>query len=225
MANAIAGRIEWQGSPRGMSRLIPAWGKEGMERAARVWHREMMPKHFTTDGARKYDYQPRSGELGPGGVPMEPPQIPNPGYRANKALGFRTTPTIANPKYAWRKRRQMRHGRELVWSGTSERAARGAVTISSRRRGDELQGLAAMPLLPKYFYQYLKAGWYQRSYIDADGNRQKTRPYVLNHNQPDKFAELTRVTGEETAILAQVVVRHLERRMAAYRAREATPAA
>jgi hypothetical protein len=174
-----------------------------------------MPQHFTIAGARKYGYQPRSGEIGPGGVPMEPPRIPKHGVHKGRPY----TRMIANPKYAWRKRRQMGHGRPLVWSGASETAARAAVQISSRRRGNELQGLAAMPLLPKYFYQYLKAGTYQRRGYDS------SVAVNVSHEQPHKFEELTRLAGDELDFLTDLTVRHIQRRMGEYRSRDVTPAA
>lgn len=198
-------RILWDRSPSLTMKKIIDWAKEGLERAARVWHRRFMPGHFTVEGARKYGYQPRSGELGPGGVPMEPPRVPKHGRDRH---GNTYVSTVQNPKYAWRKRRKMRHGRPLVWSGRSETAAKAAVKVSSRRSGGELKGIAAMPLLPKYFYQYLKAGTY------TSGLGERSNQFTLAHDQPKKFEELVRTTDDEISFLTDIVQRHVEHQLA-----------
>lgn len=224
---SVRGRIIYTGgSPRAMIGVTQQLLREGHERAARYWHRVFMPKHFTVAGAREYGYQPRSGELGPGGVPMEPPRIPS--KRASSSGAPRM---IANPKYAWRKRRQKGHGRPNVWSGRSEIAARAAVRVSSRWGAGEtvgssettsgrtinmalskLQGVAVMPLLPRYFYQYITAGTYTRRLYG------RTTSVTFRHTTPNKADELTRSTPQERRVLGQVVLRHVERGMQRSRA-------
>lgn len=201
----MASRIEYRNSPaQVMKRAVDAV-RAGLEAAAQEWHREVMPTHFTVEGGRRYAYQPRSGD-------DEPPRLPNPAYLANRALGFvRSKPTISNPHYTWVKRRQMRHNKPLVWSGASEAAAKASVKISSRKTtadASTVEGWAVMPDLPRYFYQRLKAGWYRRPNA-GDGKGMMH----IEHDTPDKVAELTRVLPSEEAQFAVTVQRVAMERM------------
>jgi len=65
-----------------------------------MWHKEMLPKHFTQSGAREYGYLPRKGEPG------------NPHRK-----GFWAS-------YTGRKLREKGHRRPLEWSGQSRRLTR-----------------------------------------------------------------------------------------------------
>jgi hypothetical protein len=142
----MASRIEYKRSPAQVMRRAVEGVRLGLEAAAREWHEDIMPVHFTVAGGRRYAYQPRSGD-------NEPPRLPRgkPGKYGQS--------TRSNPHYSWRKRREKGHNRPLVWSGDSEADARSAVKISSRKqRGTEgrVQATAVMPNLPKYFYQRRK---------------------------------------------------------------------
>ena len=156
--------------------------KGAVEEAARAaavdvvrhWHEPYLPGHFTVEGGRRYAYQARKGD-------NEPPRLP-------RVLKSGRVTYRSNPHYSWQKRRQMRHNRPLVWSGRSEHLAKASVKLSSRgvRKDKEVRGTAAMPLLPKYFYQ-------RRTDL----------------KQPDKANELTRTVASEEQDLTQVYQREM----------------
>ena len=151
----------------------------GTEAAVTEWHADIMPEHFTVAGGKKYAYQPRKGD-------NEPPRI----LRSSGKLAGRT---VRNNAYSWEKRRRFGHNKPLVYTGASEQDAKSAVKVSSRKKAGAagvVEASAAMPNLPKYFYQRRK-----------------------DHNAPDKPAELTRALPEEERRLAVTVERVAMHRM------------
>lgn len=64
------------------------------------WHRELLPKHFTNQGAKEYGYAPRKGEKGNKG-----------------GKGFRKS-------YTGRKLKRFGHTRPLVFTGELQRMSR-----------------------------------------------------------------------------------------------------
>lgn len=172
--------------PRATQRALAEAAKSAATAVVAFWHARYMPAHFTVAGGKKYGYKPRRGD-------NEPPRLPNPKYGINKLQGFHATkPTLSNPHYSWRKRRQKGHNRPLVWSGQSEQMAKNGVRLSARysRGSKQVTGQAAMSL-PKYFYQYRLRGWYQSAAGDGKGLQHVTS------DGPDKAAELTRTTPDE----------------------------
>ena len=171
----MASRIEYQNSPAQVMKRAVAAVRIGTEAAVAEWHAEIMPEHFTVAGGKKYSYQPRKGD-------DEPPRIKLPGGRTKR-----------NNAYSWQKRRRFGHNKPLVYTGSSEAAARSAVKVSSRKKPGAdgiVEGTAAMPNLPKYFYQRRK-----------------------DHGAPDKPAELTRALPAEEQQLARTVERVAMQRM------------
>lgn len=81
-------------------RAFNAMKNEVLADAGRRWHREMRPKHFTTAGAREYNYRPRKGERG-----------------NTDRKGFRRS-------YTGRKLRMMGHTRPLEFTGEGKRLSR-----------------------------------------------------------------------------------------------------
>lgn len=142
----------------------------GLRAAAEFWHRELMPGHFTVEGGRKYHYQPRKGD-------DEGPRLP---YTRKDG----TVTTRANQHYSWRKRREKRHNKPLVWSGQTEDDAKASVKLTVTWRGGRVEAKAAMDL-PRYMYMYRK-----------------------DLKQPDKADELTRTTPDEQLTLRDVAERH-----------------
>ena len=165
----IRGTIQYQRSPAATAKLFRAAMAVGNGAAVEHWNEKFRPLHFTVQGGRRYGYKPRKGD-------DEPPRL------LMRAGGR----TIANPHYSWRKRRQMRHNKPLVWSGRSELLSKAMRVTSSSRRG-----VGAFVALPKYFYQYRK-----------------------DLNQPDKAAELVTTVHDEVEELAGVArdaaLKHLE---------------
>jgi hypothetical protein len=149
-----------------------------------------MPGHFTVEGGKKYGYQPRKGD-------DEPPYIERM-TRWSVHQKHQRLIRSPNPSYSWRKRRQLRHNKPLVWSGQSEHMAKQQVRLSTRvnRASGTAVATAAMNL-PKYFYQYLKPGYYARPNV-GDGKGLMH----ITHQTPDKANELTRTTEVERAELA-----------------------
>lgn len=171
--------------------------RAGVEAAVEEWHEQMMPDHFTPAGGKKYAYQPRKGD-------DEPARLPNPKYRINRQQGFAASkPTLVNPHYSWRKRREKRHNKPLVWSGESERAAKSTVRVSSRKKAkaDGIVEAAAAMDLPKYFYQVRKPGYHASRAGDGKGLSRVT------DLPPDKPAELTRALPDEERRLGETVER------------------
>lgn len=188
--------VKYTNGPAATMEATRAAAMSAVKAMALAWHERYLPAHFTVSGGKKYGYQPRSGD-------NEPPRIPNPGYSANRALGFSSPKTIVNPKYSWRKRRAKGHNRPLVYSGRSEMQAKAAIKVTTRRRQGFIQAIGAM-YLPTYFYQYLKPGTYKRAGFRYDEYGKKHPamiPYTLKHEQPHKFDELTRVTPDEVVAL------------------------
>jgi len=153
---------------------------KGNTAALEFWFQEYEPLHFLNVARSRYHYQPRSGD-------DEPPRIPR-----GTPIGGGTPKMRSNPHYSWRKRRQMGHNLPLVWSGASAQAARTVAITSSSQ-----QGRLAFKALPKYFYQYLKAGTYTKQLYD------RTVEFTLKHDQPKKFQELIIVIPEEAMAMAR----------------------
>ena len=134
---------------------VRAW-REGMRaahaEAARVWHEEMLPDHFTPFARFKYQYQPR---------------------------------TLATRK---RKKQLAEKGQVLegglvdnVWSGTMRNLLTGAASI----RAYPSRFTVTMPGPP---------------YISMRPN-----PVGRSANQPDKAAEILKITPDQRLQLARVV--------------------
>jgi hypothetical protein len=86
----------------------------------------------------------------------------------------------SNRHYSWRKRRKFGHNKPLVWSGESEQSAKRSYRITVKR--EKKSGLVKCRLameVPYYFYAY-KPG------------------------QPDKYAELVRMTEAENRELTRI---------------------
>lgn len=203
-------KIQSRNGPAASVLVVRAGVIDAMGVVAKTWHDRYLPGHFTQAGGKKYGYQPRAGE-------NESAKIPNPGYSANSRLGFSSPKMIENWKYAWRKRKIKRHSRPLVWSGQSEEMAKAAVKVSVRRlRAGHIEASAAMQL-PKYFFQFLKAGSYLRKGFQYDGRGNKYAGMVrfwVKQDQPDKYDELTRVSHDEAEELTRVADAALSLRLA-----------
>jgi hypothetical protein len=170
----IRGTIQYQRSPGATAKLLRAAMAVGNAAAVEHWNEKFRPLHFTVSGGRRYGFKPRKGD-------NEPPRLT---VRADTANSRGRT--IANPHYSWRKRREKRHNKPLVWSGRSELLSKVMRVSATSRRG-----VGAFVALPKYFYQYR-----------------------TDLNQPDKAAELTTTVHDEVAALAVVArdaaLKHLE---------------
>lgn len=99
--------------------------------------------------------------------------------------------TRANRKYSWMKRRKYRHNKPLVLTGYSEQAAKAGAKVSIRKTSNRVRAALSMAL-PTYFYQYRK-----------------------DLNQPNKYAELTRVLDHERDELDRVAMEVAERELRA----------
>jgi|GEM_PF-2736955 len=195
----VQATIQFERRPDVLAADMKAAVAAGNQAALQYWYDNFRPLHFLNIARSRYGYQPRSGD-------DEPPRIPNPMYDINRRLGFRTTPTISNPHYSWAKRRIMRHNLPLVWSGRSADASR-----TVRLTATPQQGKLAFIAMPKYFFQYLKAGTYMRRYPNLAKMREKHPnvnfpdriPFIIKHDQPKKFEELIIVTQEEAEAMAQ----------------------
>jgi hypothetical protein len=173
---SIKAKIEFERSPAEVLKRAEKAVRAGLSAAAKSWHDEDMEDHFTVAANTKYDYAPRKGD-------DEPPTIQKM-VKVNQHSEQRVMRSVPNQAYSWKKRRRFKHNKPLVWTGESERGAKAAVKLSTRKSGGSvLQGIAAMPQLPKHFYQYNKT-----------------------HTQINKAAELTRTTPEELTRLEQVVI-------------------
>lgn len=157
------------GGPRDTQKMIADAARDAAVDVVKYWHDRYLPEHFTVAGGKKYGYQPRKGD-------NEPPRV----LRSKGKLANRT---VSNNAYSWQKRRKFGHNKPLVYTGASEQAAKAVVKLSSRiRKADgQVVGTAAMPALPKYFYQYRK-----------------------DLKAPDKADELTRTTSSEQVDLTVV---------------------
>ena len=129
----IRGVIQYTRSPSDVSKELRGAVKQANARVARRWHDKWMPQHFTQKAGRRYDYQPRQGQMQPGMIP-----------RSRGGMK-------PNPAYYWTKKRKKGHTRPLVWSGDAERKARRMVKISATAK----RATAAMKM-PGYFYAYRK---------------------------------------------------------------------
>ncbi len=88
--------------------------KEAMEDAGEFWHREILPKHFTTAGAKEYNYKVRQRIR-----------------RRKRQDGS----TYDSPGYEQYKMRKKGHRKPLVWSGDLRRAALSEAAISGTSKG------------------------------------------------------------------------------------------
>jgi len=141
----------------------------GNEAFADKWVDDFRDEHFEESATRRYGYQKRSGS-------GEPPRI-------TRRSGSLANVTAPNPKYLWRKLRDKGHSRPNVYSGRSQTASKIVRIDSSPTRG-----AISFPGMPRYFWQYLKAG--------------KTRSgATIKHQTPDKGAELTTLLDSELNIM------------------------
>lgn len=92
--------IESGAAPKGLKRHHPGLMRTALGQAGAFYHVQFMPKHFTTEGAREYNYTPRKGEQ----------------------AGLGTKEFFRS--YTGRKAKQKGHKRPMVWSGASEILAR-----------------------------------------------------------------------------------------------------
>jgi len=146
------------------------------------WHETYVPGHFETSANAKYGYQPRQGD-------NEPPRIPRAGV--DPRTGRADIRMIDNPHYSWIKRRKKGHNKPLVWSGESKAIATDLMhfdvqTLSAGRVRGRFTGL------PSYWYKY----WKRDAIVKrrrADGSIE----VVSVQAQPNKAAELTRITNAE----------------------------
>lgn len=206
---SVAIRITSENGPTASVQQTRAAALDAMGVVAKAWHDKYLPAHFTAAGGKKYGYQPRQGD-------DEPARIPNKAYSAISALGFRTKKLIENWHYSWRKRKTKRHNRPLVWSGTSEAMAKAAVKVTARRRQGAIEASAAVRV-PTYFFQYHKAGVYQRrgwTYDDQGNKHRAMVSYIVKKDQPDKYDELTRVAADEAIALTAIAEGELRKRLA-----------
>lgn len=94
----VIAHIRWEGaSPKGMKRQMNNILRDAYLELAKYWHREMLPKHFTLQGAREYGYAKRKGE-----------------GTSGKAF-WRS--------YTGQKKKHRGHVLPLVWSGTGMKEA------------------------------------------------------------------------------------------------------
>jgi hypothetical protein len=140
------------------------------------WHSNFLPMHFQAGAATRYAYQARAGQ-------NEPAMVYSERKRGRKVTrGGETRYLVANKKYYWDKKRRGHGTTPLVYTGTSMKAAESVVKLSSTgSRGGTITGTAAMPALPRYFYQSLR------------------KPGAI-----DKAAELTAFTPDEELELVKV---------------------
>lgn len=206
----IRGRVEYLNSPEHTMQQFGRAYRLGLEHAAEFWHRVYMPGHFTEEASRKYGYQKRSGE-------GESNLIYKDGGRAVRQGKHGSL--VQNPKYYWKKWRKKKHHRALVYTGDSERDARRTVRLSSRRSSGTTFQASAVMNLPKYFYQYTKAGTYVRR--GWGGNQ----AVVFSHDTPNKVKELLTTLPSEETVLAEVARRATIRELNAMPARRESRAA
>jgi hypothetical protein len=150
------------------------------------WHKTYLPMHFEPSAMKRYGYQPRSGD-------NEPPRLTR---QTVTVAGKLIEKTYANPHYTWRKRREKRHNRPLVWSGESERVAKNLSNFDIRVRGLVTRGVITG--LPRHFFQYHKGGPVTRRGLFG-----VMQTYFMPR-QPDKKAELETVLQGEIADMVRV---------------------
>jgi hypothetical protein len=140
----------------------------GMETVVRYWHKRYLPGHFTVDGGKKYGYQKRKGD-------DQPPLVTS---RATR--GAYVGRQVRNNAYSYEKQRRFGHNKPLVWSGTSERAAKRSLAIRFRRiKATGLTHCYGVMAVPAYFYKYLPGS-------------------------PNKAAEMTKATAGEVEVLLRM---------------------
>lgn len=177
-------KVSKKGGAKHIADAVKNAATDAAEAAVSHWHGTIMPGHFTLAAAKKYGYAPRKGD-------NEPPRI----LTTRTAKSGQTYQTFrANPHYSWRKRREKRHNKPLVWSGNSEAAAKLHAVVRSRyvKSAKQVKATVGMPLLANYFYQY--------------------RPDI---GTPDKAAELTAITPDEVGSLGIVYGTDFDRELAA----------
>lgn len=179
----MAIKLTKRGGAAKMSAAVKSAATEAAEAVVSHWHERIMPDHFTVAGGKKYGYAPRRGD-------NEPPRI----LVTRKAKSGQVYQTHRNnPHYSWRKRREKRHNKPLVWSGKSEQAAKMQGVIRSKYSPSTKQVKASvgMPLLQNYFYMYRK-----------------------DLGAPDKAGELTTATPDEVGTLGTVYGSDFDRQLA-----------
>ena len=194
---AVRARISYTHRPDALPELVREAASLGMRDALLYWHEEFRPRHFLNQARGRYGYQPRLGD-------DEPPTVQVEKFRPNGTSYYKT---ISNPHYSWQKRRILRHNLPLVWSGLSAKLSE-QVRITATRG----QAKLAFTGLPKYFYQYLKAGTYYRRLRDG-----RVKSFTLTHDQPRKFEELVIVIDAELAEMAVVADGAISKYLAASR--------
>jgi len=165
---------------------------KGNEAMADAWVDDFLEKHFQEEATRRYGYQKRSGS-------GEPPVIRR---KTRWAVPDKYQKTInsPNPKYIWRKKREKGHTKSLVYSSRSEAAAKLTKINTSSKRG-----AISFPAMPRYFWQYLKAGTYLRRHPQAgepipgrNGLRYPNQiAFHVPRDAPDKGAELVTLLDSE----------------------------
>lgn len=56
----IKGTIQYKRDPEVLKKHFRPFVKDANKNAARHWHTKLLPKHFTTEGGKKYQYRKRS---------------------------------------------------------------------------------------------------------------------------------------------------------------------
>jgi hypothetical protein len=184
----VAGaRVDYEGgSPAELAKELVSAVREGSEEAAALWDRDYLDDHFAPGAAEKYSYAKRSGEDEPAYVPSA---------RGIVLAGGRTKYGDArvkpNPKYFHRKKREGFGTTALVRTGETRRVALSGGSVSSRVRGEFIEGVDAIPVPHEGFFK-----------------RART-------SRVDKPAELTATVPAEEAILARAVENVAAKRLAA----------
>jgi hypothetical protein len=194
----VRARIIYEVRPDVLPEMMRKAVAAGLTDALLYWQDEFRPLHFMNIARSRYGYQPRSGD-------DEPPRLE---VQRQRKDGSIYTRTVSNPHYSWRKRREQRHNLPLVWSGASARASK-QVRIDT---GPGATAKLAFTGLPKYFFQYLKAG----TYYFREGSFRTS--FTLKHDQPKKFEELVIVIPEEKEAMAKVADQGIDKYLAANRA-------
>lgn len=125
--------VEERAGPTVKAKIIKKIVLDALHGAIRLWHRTMMPRHFSVQGGRRYGYQLRSGEGEPAIV--------------TDARGRRKQ----NRKYWHRKRREGYGTDPLFFTGRSMDAAERSIKL-----GGTYKKATGVLNMPRYFYAYRK---------------------------------------------------------------------
>lgn len=142
-------KVEYSGgSPATVVKTVLKAAREGIEEAAGLWDRDMLDDHFADGAAEKYDYAKRSGE----GEPAYVPSVRGIVLAGGKTKYGRNR-VVQNKKYYHRKKREGFGTTPLVRTGETKRMALSGGRVSSRVRGDVVEGVDAIPVPGDHFFK------------------------------------------------------------------------